>query len=186
MPYLETARLCLQPFTSAGLAFLHSLWLDPQVRRYLWDDQLISREQVREVIESSLACFAAADYGFWLVRLKEDGKPIGFCGLRQFNDAQVGETQVEILYGVAPEYWSNGYAVEAAHAVLRFGFERLQLACIYAGADPPNVASFRVMEKLGMQLDHRTQLQGREAIYYAITCEGFYTIEHEFNKQKRP
>src|SRR5262245_25758261 len=165
---LETARLSLQPFTSADLDFLHSLWIDPQVRRYLWDDEIISREQANEVIEASLASFATAGYGFWLVRLSENGSEVGFCGLRQFSNAQVVADQVEILYGTSPERWGKGLAVEASFAVLQVGFEQLQLPHIYAGADPPNAASFRVMEKLGMQFDHQTQLHGLETIYYVI------------------
>ena len=170
---LETARLSLQPFTTADLDFLHALWIDPQVRRYLWDDQIISREQAHEVIETSLASFATAGYGFWLVRLKEDGSLVGFCGLRQFSTAQTVETEVEILYGVSPEHFGKGLAAEASSAIIRFGFERLHLARIYAGADPLNGVSFRVMEKLGMLFDHRAQLRGLEAIYYVITRERF-------------
>jgi ribosomal-protein-alanine N-acetyltransferase len=53
---------------------------------------------------------------------------VGFCGLRQFSKAEIVEAQVEILYGISPDHWGKGLAVEAASAVLRFGFERLQLA----------------------------------------------------------
>jgi [ribosomal protein S5]-alanine N-acetyltransferase len=176
MLFLETARLTLLPFTPADLDFLHALWIDPQVRRYLWDDQIISREQAHEVIEDSQSSFATAGYGFWLLRLKENNRPVGFCGLRQFSDAQVGEGQIEILYGITPADWGRGLVVEAARATLCFGFGQMQLERIYAGADPPNAASFRVMEKLGMRFDHQTQLHGREAIYYAITRECFNTL----------
>jgi [ribosomal protein S5]-alanine N-acetyltransferase len=72
-----------------------------------------------------------------------------------------------------PLIGGQGLAVEAAHAVLRFGFEQAQLDRIYAGADPPNAASFRVMEKLGMRFAHQTQLHGLQAIYYVITRAGF-------------
>ena len=183
---LETARLSLLPFTSADLDFLHALWIDPQVRRYLWDDQIISPEQAHEVIETSLASFATAGYGFWLVRMKENDSPVGFCGLRQFSNAEIVEAQVEILYGISPEHWCNGLAVEASSAVLRFGFERLQLERIYAGADLPNVASLRVMEKLGMQFDHQAQLHGLETSYYVITRESFNSIAHELEHAHVP
>ncbi len=183
---LETARLSLQPFTSADLDFLYSLWIDPQVRRYLWDDQIISREQANEVIEASLASFDSTGYGFWLVRLKEGESPVGFCGLRQFSNTAIVEAQVEILYGISPGHWGEGLAVEASSAVLRFGFERLQLARVYAGADLPNTASFRVMEKLGMQFDHQARLHGLEATYYMITRERFNSISHELSQRKNP
>lgn len=166
---LETDRLILLPFTSTDLDFLHGLWTEPQVRRYLWDDLVISREQAQAVIEASQECFAEPGFGFWHVALKESETSIGFCGLRYFSDAQVDGNRIEILYGLTSAQWHKGLAVEAAQAVLRFGFEALRLEQIYAGADPPNAASFRVMERLGMHFDHVTELNGLTAHYYVIT-----------------
>jgi ribosomal-protein-alanine N-acetyltransferase len=170
-PQLETARLTLRPFALADIDELHCLWLDPQVRKYLWDDQLISREQAAEVVASSLASFAEQGYGFWRGQLREAAGLCGFCGLRQFGEPP----EVEILYGLLPQYWGRGLVVEAARAVLRYGFETAGLKRIYAGADPPNAASFRVMERLGMVFSHRATINGLAAIYYVLersTCYG--------------
>ena len=165
-PLLETERLQLRPFTGNDSDDLHRHWIDPDVRKYLWDDAIITRKQAAEVVEASIASFAAEGFGFWCVSCKDDPALIGFCGLRRFGDGQ----EVEALYGIAPEHWGNGLAVEAGAAVLRYGFEQAGLARIYAGADLPNAASFRVMEKLGMVYAHRTTINGLEAIYYAVAC----------------
>jgi [ribosomal protein S5]-alanine N-acetyltransferase len=153
--YLETARLCLRPFAPADVDDLHRLWTDAAVRRYLWDDEVIDRETVVEVVESSRESFRTQGFGFWTLAFRGD-------------DAG-GGPEVEILYGVAPAHWGGGIATEAVRAVLRFGFERVGLATIFAGADPPNVASIRVMEKLGMTFARRTRIHGLEAIYYACS-----------------
>ncbi len=168
---LETTRLLLRPFTRTDIDALHCHWTDPQVRRYLWDDQIIPREQAAAIVESSLASFAEHGFGFWTVAMKGEPLVIGCAGLRHFDDPRNAQPAVEILYSLAPEHWVQGLASEAARAVLQYGFEVCELPRIFAGADPPNVASFRVMERLGMRFDHRAKLNGVVANYYAITRE---------------
>jgi len=75
---------------------------------------------------------------------------------------------VEILYALAPHWWGQGLATEASAAVLRFAIERCGLPKIYAGCDPPNVASIRVMERLGMRPDGPRMIDGLETLYYVI------------------
>jgi ribosomal-protein-alanine N-acetyltransferase len=117
----------------------------------------------------SIACFEAHGFGQWIVLFRSEETLIGFCGFRFFGEWQ----EVELLYGIAPAYWDQGLATEAAEAILRFGFEKCGFERVYAGADPPNAASFRVMEKLGMSFDRRTWINGQEAIYYVISREKF-------------
>jgi RimJ/RimL family protein N-acetyltransferase len=161
---LTTQRLSLRPFTAANVDELHRHWTNADVRKYLWDDEIIPRETAAEVVTASLASFTEHGFGFWLMTLVESDEFAGFCGLRHFGE----EPLVEILYGIEPALWGSGLAVEASQAVLQFGFEQAGLAKIYAGADPPNAASIRVMEKLGMRSDHRRTINGLEAIYYAL------------------
>ena len=155
---LETGRLLLIPFDREHVPFLHRLWTDPEVRRYLWDDRIISADEAAEVVEASLQ-----SHGMWVLRRKDSGEDVGFCGLREFDDPP----QVEILYALFPEHWHQGLATEASREVLRYAFG-LGLDRVYAGADPPNETSFRVMERLGMTFDSRRVIHGLEAIYYVI------------------
>lgn len=167
---LETARLSMRPFTLSDIDDLHRLWIDPQVRKYLWDDEVISREVAEEVVRSSLASFERHGFGLWSVFFKGEEPLIGFCGFRHFYDPP----QVEILYTIAPRHWGAGLATEAARAMLRFGFEENRFERIYAGADPPNSASFRVMENCGMKFEKRTTINDKEAIYYVISLDDFH------------
>ncbi len=77
-------------------------------------------------------------------------------------------SDVEILYGIEPARWGKGLATEAAQAILIYGFEACQLPRIHAGADAPNKASFKVMEKLGMTCEGPRTVNGIEAIYYYL------------------
>ena len=146
LPTLRTNRLVLEPFRREDIDELHALWADADVRRYLWDDEIISRERAVETVEAALRAADANGVGMWTVR--ESAQPselIGFCGLRG-----VSEVDVELLYGLSPRYWRRGFATEAASVVLQYAFCELRLARVVAAADPDNRRSFGVLERLGM------------------------------------
>jgi ribosomal-protein-alanine N-acetyltransferase len=166
---IETRRLQIRPFIPDDVDALHRHWTHPEVRKYLWDDLVISREQAVEVVESSITSFAQRGFGLWAVFPKDQDELVGFCGFRLFNDPP----EVEILYGISPAHWGQGLATEAAQAMLRCGFEEHGFERIYAGADPPNTASFRVMEKCGMRFARRMVINNIEIIYYVISREAF-------------
>jgi RimJ/RimL family protein N-acetyltransferase len=181
-PLIETARLMMRPFAIDDVDDLSRLWVDPGVRKFLWDDQVIPRETAIAVVESSIESFVNHGFGFWAICFKNDPELIGFGGLRHFTEDGGVTSEVEILYGVAPECWGKGVATEAAGAVLNYGFEECELAHIYAGADPPNVASFRVIEKLGMNFSRKMVANGLDVIYYAI-CRDDYKIHLELDSK---
>ena len=168
----------MRPFVTAVVDDLHCLWADPGVRKFLWDDQIISRETAVAVVKSSIDSFVTHAFGLWSIYFKNDPKLIGFGGLRHFTEDSGAASEVEILYGVSPLHWGKGIATEAAGAVLRYGFEDLGTENIYAGADPPNTASFRVIEKLGMKFARKTVVNGLEAVYYVVSGENYKIQEN--------
>lgn len=180
---LETKRLLMRPFTLSDVDDLHRLWTDPAVRKFLWDDLMISRDTVIEVVEASLKGFGEHGFGLWTISFIGETKTIGFCGLRHFQYAAAETPEVEVLYGLTPEHWGKGLATEAACEVLRYGFEHAGLELIFAGADPPNEASFRVMDRLGMKFLRRTMLGEVEAIYYVLHRSEFQPVCRLQNSQ---
>jgi len=166
---LHSERLLLRAFRAEDEDILVRLWNQPEVGRYLWDGQPVSLVKVREQIASSMGSFEARGFGHFTVHLGAVPGFVGFAGLRP-----IGSTpEVELLYAVHPDYWGRGLATEAARAVLRFGFTVGELAEILAGADPPNAASFRVMQRLGMTFLRNAEIGGRPVRYYRITREAF-------------
>ncbi len=166
-PMLRTERLELVLFATEHVPFLHHrLWTDPAVRCFLWDGRIISHDEAVAVVDSSLNSFRQHGVGMWLLRLAGGGTPIGFCGLRRFGEPP---EDVELLYGLLPSFWGGGLATEASRAVLGYAF-RSGLQRVYAGADPPNTASIRVMQRLGMRYDCNRFIDGRDAAYYSIAA----------------
>jgi ribosomal-protein-alanine N-acetyltransferase len=105
------------------------------------------------------------------VTLKTTGQLIGNCGIRLES---VEAREADIGLELDPSYWSQGYATEAAQAIMRFGFDHLNLHRIWARSNADNQAAGRVLEKLGMQLEGRLReneyFKGRwwDTILYAI------------------
>lgn len=148
MSHILTCRsLRLKPITLEDINEVHRLWTDPEVRRFLWDDVIISRTQALAAVRQSLSEFDQYRYGLWLALTKKKGDVAGFAGLRRTKSA----ANPELLYGFYPRFWGKGLATEAGAAILDYAFEELQLETIEATTDAPNAASVRVLRRLGME-----------------------------------
>jgi ribosomal-protein-alanine N-acetyltransferase len=176
---IDTARLRLRPYRNSDLDALHRLWTDPDVRRYLWDDKVIDRQLAGETMQASITCTAEHGFGHWAVSAAGADALIGFCGLKFMDDT----TEVELLYGFAPAYWGRGLASEAGHAMLRFGFEEIGCARIYAITDAPNTASAAVMRRLGMTFEKRFEHHGLDSVRYVMMREEFLPGDAKYSVQ---
>ena len=142
LPILTTARLTLQPFAAEDLDALHALWTDPRVRRFLWDDIVISRERAAETLAAALD-----GIGYWTLRFEPDGPVIGDCGFQPMD----GSGEIELFYSLLPAYWGKGLAYEACREALRYLGSLTKFERVYARADIPNEQSIRLMRRLGMR-----------------------------------
>lgn len=160
---LQTERLRLRPCHSDDLDSLHELWTDADVRRFLFDDRQISREEARSFIDMSAATFTDRKYGIWLCFEHQSDRIAGFAGLLPSP-----EELPSLIFGIRPQLWGRGYATEAASAVLRYAFDVLGIEQVVADVDEPNEASIRVLERLGMSKTRREIVNGRPLLYYEI------------------
>jgi len=145
---LRTERLGLRPLSGADADALHRISNEPLVRRYLWDDEPVSEAAIRGVIGQSERMFSEDGIGLFGVRFRgDDALLLGFCGLVRLE----GMDEPELGYELTPEVWGRGLATEAARACIRYAFEVVGFGRVIAGADAPNAASLRVIEKLGMK-----------------------------------
>ncbi len=110
------------------------------------------------------------EHGFslWAVTERANGTVMGDAGLIHY--AHRGP-EIELAYRLAKPYWGRGYATEAARAWVRHGFDELGLDRIVALTHPENVASRRVLEKVGMRYERMTDYNGVAARLYAIERE---------------
>ena len=164
-PEIRTSRATLRPLGLEDLVEMHALWTHPDVRRYLWDDQIITLVTAEDVLRRNKTLFATEGVGLFGVRLEETGDALrGFAGYWYFHEPP----ELQILYGLHPDYWGRGLATEWVSAMLAYGFDEKNFSRVVGSTDAPNTASARVMEKAGMRFDKRVTIHGLDTVYYAI------------------
>ena len=149
MTVLETDRLILRQLTSDDAPFILELLNQPSFLRFIGDKNVRSREDAVRYLETGpLASYERFGFGLYRVELKGSGTPIGMCGLLKRDtlpDADIG-------FAFLPDYWSAGYAFEAADAVMNYG-RGLGLKRIVAITSLDNDASIKLLGKIGMQFE---------------------------------
>ncbi len=155
MNVLETERLALRRLTEEDAGFILDLLNEPSFLQFIGDRGVRGVEAAREYLRNGpLASYERHGFGLFLTVLKAGGVPIGFCGLLRRD----GLDDVDVGYALLPRYWSQGYASEAAAAVLAYGRETLGLQRIVAITATDNVRSIRVLEKLGLKFERLVRL----------------------------
>lgn len=148
---LETDRLILRAWIAEDVGPFAAMSADPEVMR--WLGGCLSREEAEAYIERARRSFSTLGMGRFAVERRSDGAFIGACGLMPGRGDLPIAPYVDIGWRLAPAAWGQGYASEAAAAVLRDGFERLELKEIAAITMQANRRSRAVMDRLGMVRD---------------------------------
>ena len=152
---LETQRLLLRKLSIADAEFILELVNEPSFLRYIGDKGVRNLDDARRyILEGPVRSYEVNGFGLYLVELSENGPPIGICGIlkrAELSDPDIG-------FAFLPAYWSKGYAVEAAAAVMSYAREVLKLTRIVAITSPDNEASARVLAKIGLKFEQMTKL----------------------------
>lgn len=151
MVILETDRLLLRHQVIEDLDDLWALYCDPEITKYI-PDAPRSREEAQQELEWHMNGHPRfPKLGLWATIHKETGKFIGRCGLLPWTID--GQSEVEVAYTIAREFWGQGLATEAAQAILNYGFEELHLSRLICLIDEENIASQKVAENIGMRFE---------------------------------
>jgi RimJ/RimL family protein N-acetyltransferase len=152
---IETARLRLRRLTAEDAEFILRLLNEPSFLEHIGDRGVRTLDDARAYIQNGpIASYESNGFGLYLVEEKEIGCPIGMCGLLKREALQ----DVDIGYALVPEFWSKGYASEAASAVISFASVELGRRRILALTSLDNHGSIHVLEKLGFRLEGQVRL----------------------------
>ena len=172
---IQTARLELRQFESNDDRAMFEVLTDPEVMRFSIQ-KLDDLAAVQNWLSDCLEHYTNYGYGKWAV--SKNGKVIGYCGLIYQPDLD-GQPEVALGYRLARAAWGQGYATEAARAVLEYGFKTLGLSRIVATIDPNNLASIGVAEKVGMRFEKEVWLEG-----YSYADRLYGATNESFNQRK--
>ena len=152
LPAFETEHLSVAPVTIQDVDALWAVWSEPEVRRYLFDDEPVSRARAAGIVEAALARVDVR-LGLWVLRERATGAVVGAAGLQPAADVARYAPELggitEIIVALARAAWGKGYATEALEPVLHYAFATRGDQRLIAVVDVPNEASHRLMLRLG-------------------------------------
>lgn len=169
MNEIETERLQLRLFRPGDLDDLFPIFSDPDVVRYLGSGQPARRDETETALMSIIRHWEVYGFGRWAAVCKQTRKLIGYCGLRNFQGT------AELVYLLSKQYWGMGLATEMARASIKFGFEEKKFEHIIAMAKLANIASQRVMSKVGMSFQNNILIFNIEVALYSINRAAYFS-----------
>jgi RimJ/RimL family protein N-acetyltransferase len=169
--------LVLRRLSGGDAEFILELLNEPSFIRNIGDRGVRTIEDARQyILNGPVASYAQFGFGLYLVKLKENGIPIGICGLLKRDSLE----DVDIGFAFLRRFWSKGYAYESASRVMDYGRKVLGLTRIVALTAPDNQGSIRVLEKIGFRFERMIALSeyGGESKLFASDPECFHQRGH--------
>lgn len=165
---LHTERLILRELSPEDTPALARILGDAEVMRHSVRG-VLSERQTGEFIDGCRHSYRQYGFGPWAVVDRSSLTLAGFCGLNAERVDDVDE--IEIGYRLAPEFWGKGLGTEAARAALSHGFDTVGIASMIAIVEPANVASVKVIQKLGFSGFIHSQYHRRSVRIYRMSAQ---------------
>lgn len=160
---LETTRLLLRlPIMEDAEPIFQKYAQDPEVSKYLIWHLHKNIDTTREFLHGCIQCWKDETAFPWVITNKNDNVLLGMIEIR------IDRYLADFGYGIARQYWGNGYATEAAKIIIKWALKQESIYRVWAICDIENMASARVMEKAGMQ---REGILRRYTIHPNISSE---------------
>jgi ribosomal-protein-alanine N-acetyltransferase len=173
--FLKSKRLGFRCWSREDLPLAHALWGDLEVTRFFGGP--FSEEEIGKRLEREINRMEKYGFQYWAIHLLSDGEHVGCCGLRPYRPE---DGAPELGFHLRPKYWGKGLAAEAARAAIAYAFETLGAKALSAGHHPENLASKKVIEKLGFEYTHDEYF---EALGIHIP---YYLLERSIEPAKNP
>ncbi|MDI1255434.1 MAG: GNAT family N-acetyltransferase [Flavobacterium sp.] len=160
---LETDRLLLREFSIEDSENFYQLNLNPNVVKYTGDKAFENITEAKNFLVD-YKDYEINGFGRWAVIDKFNGEFLGWCGLKYAKE--IDETDIGFRF--FEKNWNKGFATESAKACLKYGFEKLNLKIIVGRAMAENIASIKVLEKLGLHYEREFDFDEHKGLIYKI------------------
>lgn len=178
MVQLETSRCVLRHLEAADAADMFRLDSDPLVMKYLGQSLIKNVAESRKIIEMVQDQYLANGYGRWAVALKDGGTFVGWAGLKLVTgETYFPDTHTDLGYRLLPLFWGKGYASELALACRDWAFTHLNVPALYAATHQENVASQKVIQKIGLTLEGTFDYHSAPQYWYKLAFERWQTLD---------
>jgi [ribosomal protein S5]-alanine N-acetyltransferase len=164
---IETRRLILRPFESDDVEAAFAWFGDPIVMHFTPSGPDTSIEQTKARLANYQKHQTEHGFSKWIVLDRHLGRPIGDSGLLVLQEYG----WIDLGFRLAQPYWGQGLATEAACAWVRAAFDDFHIDRLTAFVHPENVASIRVLKKLGFHAERRDTIMGTNAIVFSLRAD---------------
>jgi RimJ/RimL family protein N-acetyltransferase len=166
---LETERLILREMLPSDAEALFEMDSNPNVHKYLWNKPLTSIDGVYQYIEMVRNQYLENNIGRFVVVLKETNELIGWAGLKYNTEIVNNKVHFyDIGYRLNEKFWGKGYASEASFAWLDYGFNVMKIKVMEAAAHTDNIASNRILQKIGLKMTEQYLEEGVSWNWYEL------------------
>ncbi|NOY47017.1 MAG: GNAT family N-acetyltransferase [Chlorobi bacterium] len=178
--YIETERLILREILPTDVEGMFELDSNTEVHKYLGRKPIQTKQQAADAIQFIRKQYRDHGIGRFATVEKSSREFIGWSGLK-FN---TGEKEIlndkkdfyDIGYRFMPRYWGKGYATESSLAILDYGFKELNLELIVGAAEIENVASNKILQKIGLKYINDFPFEDKIASWYELKREDYETM----------
>ena len=161
----ETPRLFLSRFTEEDAPLIYKLNSDPEIVKYVHEPVLENEEQAKKILTEIILPQYKLNLGRWAIHTRDNYEFIGWCGLKYIKETGI----IDLGYRLLKSAWGYGYATEAAQYTIIYGLRELKVETIIGMAHVENVASLKILEKIGMKFIKNDVTEGVPVKVYIIS-----------------
>ena len=175
--YLETERLVLRDLLETDVDGIFELDSDPLVHKYLGNNPIKTKEKAIKIIQFVQQQYKERGIGRFAAIEKSSGDFIGWSGLKLNSDKKEAlngkQNFYDIGYRFIPRYWGKGYATESSLATLDYGFNKLNIKTMCGAAEIENIASNKVLQKIGLKFINQFAFEDVKANWYELNIKDY-------------
>lgn len=168
---LETDRCYLREFVEADVELMHQLNTDPEVMKYLTGGKPLPYEESKKAVMHYINTYYEQNpgLGMWATMLKDGDQFIGWTCLKHLDKSE----HIELGYRYMKAFWGQGYATEVSKALIKYGFEQLNLENIVGIAVTENTKSTHILQKVGLQYQKKAYYYQTDVDFFQFTKQAY-------------
>lgn len=175
--YAETERLILREIVPSDVKGMFELDSNSIVHKYLGNKPVRTTEETEKVIQFIRNQYKDRGIGRWAAIEKSTGDFIGWSGIKlnvgKKEELNGKQDFYDIGYRFIPRYWGKGYASESSFATLDFGFKELKIETMCGAAEVENIASNKVLQKIGLEFIEDFMYEGEKINWYELNKDDY-------------
>lgn len=175
--HIETERLIIRDLEAFDAKGIFELDSDPKVHEFLGKNPIKTIKEAEGVINGIRQHYVENGIGRWAIVDKKTNDFIGWTGLKYEQNLRKNFSYYDLGFRLRSKYWGKGIATEAAIACLNYGFDTLNLNEICAAVNIDNLASNKILQKIGLRFIETFEYKG-------ISCNWYKIKKMEWEAQK--